>query len=634
MSLFTPSLKREHKISSGNTTPSSNQNSTDPSLLDKLAAVLPKGYKFSVHHLSTPPTRTDPLCDAPAKERPDKTYQEKHFLAVSIDATNHATTAPKRASPGADEPKEPQTRKPVLIFAIEVFIFTTAYQTTFFVSKADSTGYLQLLNLPKGTPSPIREVCSAFLVYLLQHRRRKNIQSVVNLFARAQAQYLFPGSVENKGKHVLDDWGLLRWWCRTLNPLLNDSPTTDKEEAWGATKGYLMVPGLEEGEMRALVPRNTTQTQAAPKWVVGQHPMERISHYTAEFDWVPPRCLIPKYPDDPKSRFRDELDEEAAKWKQDVGTWKSVKTLAQFWEMMEFRQECSSGRLTGFIWLVFDPKGKEPDATAQSGDDSATPNASFDASAPAPSSQGSTMSSMPPSTPPRRRVDISAGLGRTPQSSPLKGQLLFGSPSSKNNANASFASIASTVDHNEIETEPKKKKKPKLKGLIKPRSPKIKTQQRNYIPRKIAIATPYYYWPNEGRGEKIVDESGYKRVADFLMQLDFSTLEKATSATRRWLSEAGMGGHFGREVMGRMATTSTTFRAGGPLGQVTNLTGLVRKKNAAKDSDGKHTAQASSTETSGTAASSNGASGQGEATNGVKVNVLGAGLVRKKPKLS
>ncbi|KAK0614485.1 histone H3-K56 acetyltransferase, partial [Immersiella caudata] len=422
---------------------------TDNSLLGKLASVLPQGYKFGVHHISTAPTKTEPLCSAPPGERDDKTYGESHFLTISIDPREGGS---KRASPGADDAKEAGPRRQVLVFAIEVLIFTTAWQTTFFVSKADSTGYLQLLDLPQGTPSPIREVASTFLKYLLEHRRRKNIQSVVNLFARSQAQYLFPGSVENKGKHVLDDWGLVRWWCRVLNPLLEGS----KSKPWGSSRGYLMVPGLEVGEMRALTPK--TQGSAA-NWIIGQ-PLDKISHYVAEYDWVPLRCLIPRYPDDPKSRFRDELDEEASKWKQDMGYWKSVKTLDQFWEMMAYRQECSSGRLTGFVWLVFDSEAQKEDPLKQS-------------------------------LTPSKLTDTPAA----------------------------------------------QKKKKVLSGRIQSRPPKVKTEHRRQTTKPRPTITPYFYWPEEGRGDRIVEESDFKRIVEHLLQLDFSTLEKATASTRRWISE-------------------------------------------------------------------------------------------------
>ncbi|KAK0609594.1 histone acetylation protein-domain-containing protein [Bombardia bombarda] len=583
MSFLTPSTSKRDRDSG---TPAAASN-TKP-LLDRLAAVLPHGCKFSIYHLSTPPTKTEALCSAPPKERPDKTFCEKHFLAIAVDPTPQANVSAtaKRSSPGADDPKEAEPRKQVLVFAVEIFVFTTAYQTTFFVSKADSTGYLQRLKLPPGTPSPIRELTSTFLAYLLEHRRRRSIQTVVNLFARAQAQYLFPGSSDNSGKHVLDDWGLVRWWCRVLNPLLEGPQSSKNKEGgekgqtpWGSTKGYLIVPGLEETEMRAFIPRTAS---SAASWVIG-HPMERISHYTSEFDWVPPRCLIPRYPDDPKSRFRGELDEEASKWKQSMGSWKSVKTLAQFWEMMAFRQECSSGRLTGFIWLVFDPQEDVDTLNNTSAASSTattvnpiTPSASFDNSLPS--------SSNPPSTPPRRRVaDMSA---QTPRSSPLKLALV-----------SSIPSKAITVPA-EAQEKPKKRKK-KLTGPITPRLPKVKTHQRSYLPGNRPTTTAYYYWPLEGRGEKVVDEDDFKRIVELLLHLDFSDIEKATSSTRRWISEGAMGVRWGQDVVGRRVAPLKSLEIGAG-GQVKNLTGMLEKVT--------------------------------EATGNGQVNVLGTGLIRKKAK--
>ncbi|KAK3938021.1 histone acetylation protein-domain-containing protein [Diplogelasinospora grovesii] len=556
----------------------------NPSLSDRLASVLPQGYNFGVYHLSTPPTRTDPLYSAPPNERPDKTYCETHFLAVSIDAQNDATTGSKRASPGADEAK--QSRKRVLVLGLEVLVFTTGYLTTIFVSKADSTGYLQLLKLPKGSPSPIREVSSTFINYLLEHRRRKDIQLAVSLFARAQAQYLFPGSVENRGKHVLDDWGLVRWWCKVLNPLLECQPARmlSGGEEGSSCKGYLIVPGLEDSEMRAFLPRTAA---SAANWVIG-HPLERISHYTKKFDWVPVRCLIPGYPDDPKSRFRDELDDEAAKWKQNTGSWKSVKTLDQFWEMMAFRQECSSGRLTGFIWLVFDTESR---AELSQNDLSKTHLAVASQPATSGGLSHTSLPALPPSTPPRRRIHLSV---TSSLSSPLKDS----------------SALESTVSTPPKLSTAKKKKKKKLTGRIIPRPPHIKTQLRNYLLDR-PTSTAYYYWPVEGRGDKIVDEADYKRIVELLLHLDFSTLEKATGSTRRWIAEVGMGTDWGCEVTGTRKPSVTEKNGNGAMGQVTYLTTQVHQKG-----------QASSK-----------ARGDASVENLTRtINVLGSGLVRRKKK--
>ncbi|KAK1964180.1 H3 K56 histone acetylation protein KAT11 [Colletotrichum sublineola] len=533
-------------------------------LLDKLSAVLPRGYRFGVYHLSTPPTKTDALYSAPPEEREDKTYCEKHFLAISIDVPASAAQI--------DKPTQDDASKPVLILALEVFIYTTAYSSTFFVSKADSTGYLKLLNLPKGTPSPIKEISSVFVSYLVEQRSRKGIQSVVSLFARAQDQYLFPGSVEYSGKHVLDDRGLVKWWCKVLDPLLENTPV-GKGAPWGGVKGYLVIPGLDTYETKAFLPKTPS---SATNWVLG-HALEKISHYTKEYDWVPARCLIPRFPDDPKSRFRDELDEETGKSKQlkTTGQWKSVKNLETFWEMMAYRQECSSGRLTGFIWAVFDPEvenvRRDSASTALP-----TPDPSFSASNPpvTPAKQKSARPTTPMSTP--RKLFPQAPSGTLSKAKPEK-------PERKN-----------------------KRKKAKLTGVIKPRQPRIKTQQRNYLLDK-PISTAYYYWPAEGRGRKIVDENDYKRVNELLLRLDFANLDIATSSTRRWISEVGMGDSWSLEVVGTRETPVSSSSQSA-AGTVNNLAGLVKRKRPEESP----------------------ATGSGEPAS--KVNVLSTGLIRRKSK--
>ena len=524
-------------------------------LRSRLVAVLPKNQHFNVYHLSTPPTKCDALCSPPPNERPDRTYCEKHFLAVSID---------QPSSPDANNDSETQ----VFVLGVEIFIFTTARATTIFVSKADSTGYLHLLNLPAGTPSPIREVCATFIRFLVDKRRRDNVQLVVSLFARAQAQYLFPGSVDNKGKHVLDDRGLVKWWCRVLDPLLLQQP---------AVRGYLVVPGLDAHETRAFVPRGAN---ASGRWTA-DHPLERISHYTREFDWVPPRCLIPRFPDDPKSRFRDELDEEASKTGhfRTTGGWKSVRTLETFWEMMAFRQECSSGRLTGFIWVVFDD---EDGTDATKATPLPTPDASF-----------KERPSVAPETPKKQRTISNV----TPSTTPRK---LFPSK----NAPTDSAIQKTKKKEKKKEKKKQKKRKKKLRGIIIPRQPRVKTAQRNYL-LDCPASTAYYSWDPSGRGERIVSDTDYKRIVELLLHLDFATLDKAAGSTRRWVSEVGMGSPWGYAVEGLRevpAPRAMQPETAASSQQVNNLTGLVKRKRT----------------------DSSPATGE--------VNFLNTGLIRKKPK--
>lgn len=310
-------------------------NGNGSTLEERLAKSLPEGCRFTINHLSTPPTACPAIYAAPPNEEPEETYCESHFLSVSID------------SDGSQ----------VQVFAIEVLIYTTEYLTTLFVSKADSTGYLYLLKLPHGTPSPLKILSTTFLQYLIEGRGRADRRLVLSLFARAQNQYLFPGSIENSYKHVLDDRGLIKWRCKVVDQILgaydNDSNALEekrkgnvRDELDSKPHGFLTVPGCDTYETRSFLPKG-------------------------EWDQIPEKHRwLTRFPDDPKARFVETLDDEipdedsepslsqhpaSPSKKRNNGRWRSVKSLEQFWEMMQFRQECSSGRLVGFLWATFQP---------------------------------------------------------------------------------------------------------------------------------------------------------------------------------------------------------------------------------------------------------------------------------------
>ncbi|OCL07713.1 hypothetical protein AOQ84DRAFT_319560, partial [Glonium stellatum] len=345
-------------------------------LRELLAKVLPKDVSFTFYHFSTPPTKSPALYSAPPHTKPERTYCESHFLAVSI-------------TPGSSNSAE--AAEEFLIFAIEVLIYSTKHLTTIFVSKADSTGCISALGLSRSqSGSPLKAISGTFVSWLVKERQRPGKRLVVSLFARAQDQYLFPGSVENADKHVLDDRGLIKWWCRVLDSVVRDyapekesksiakriadsaskngsdnrhmgadvEVDMEKSEDITTAKGYLIIPGFDTHDMLRYIPPPPSPT-SKPRWTV-THPLLRLAPHPA----APPRCLIPHFPDDPKSRFLDELDEELPDHvggaqggtpSRSNGYWKSVKTLDQFWDMMAYRQECCSGRCVGFIWVVVTP---------------------------------------------------------------------------------------------------------------------------------------------------------------------------------------------------------------------------------------------------------------------------------------
>ncbi|KAH8151042.1 uncharacterized protein LAJ45_04743 [Morchella importuna] len=295
-----------------------------------ISSLLPTSISLTLHHLSTPPTKTSSLFSPPPGQKAPTTTLETHFLSISHDG--------------------------ILVFAIEVLIYTIARtgSRTFFVSKADSSGYLSLELASFTTPtgerkSTLRTIATAFVRHLFNSFREADpsITATISLFARSQTQYLFPNSAVNEKKHVLTDRGLIAWWCKVLDPILQEHASSGA----GGAKGYLIVPGFDRLEVRPLLPPVPSAGQE--QWVNG-HPYK----LDAEAD-ITVREVIPHFPDDPKARFLDELGSDEARDKAKRGQgWKNVRTIEQFWELMSFRQECSLGRCVGFLWVVLDGEGK------------------------------------------------------------------------------------------------------------------------------------------------------------------------------------------------------------------------------------------------------------------------------------
>jgi regulator of Ty1 transposition protein 109 len=539
----------------------------NPNLQYLLAEVLPKGYDFSFYHISTPPKGCLAIFAAPQHEKPDKTYCESHILNVSIrpDSSN-------------------ESDQEIFALAIEVLIYSTKRLTTIFVSKADSTGCLSLLNLPKGAPSPLKAIASTFISWLVKSRQRPGRRLVVSLFARAQDQYLYPGSSDNKSKHILDDRGLIKWWCRVLDPVLREyapedltiaelESNTQAEDATTA-KAFLIVPGIDKYETRRFFPKN--ESPETSRWVYG-HPLHQLSAHAN----APPRCLIPHFPDDPKARFLDELDDELPELNNSQhnitpsrsnGQWRSVRSLEQFWELMAFRQECSSGRLVGFIWVVFTP------------------------------------------------ADLDESLGTT--------------HSEATGSQISFSSITSDIAQRRKPPgnprSPQKVKRARFRdrsGPIKPRLPRIKSNSHSSSSMFSAqpTETAYYIWPADSRGSLVLGEKDYQRALELLLGQNFDTRANAVRSTKSWIQEVGVlagapSNDWGWTVTGRAEVSSMDphHTVAGEDVSASNGVNTLSPSIFRKKRKPELEPQTEQLQRDGAANST--------------ANMLGAGLVRKKPK--
>ena len=544
--------------------------SNESKLEEKLSRSLPEGCRFTIHHLSTPPTACPAIYAPPPNEEAEETYCESHFLSVSIDSRGSQ----------------------LQVFAIEVLIYTTEYLTTLFVSKADSTGYLHLLERPQGTSSPLKILSTAFLQFLIEDRRRPDRRLVLSLFARAQNQYLFPGSIENSNKHVLDDRGLIKWWCKVVDPIL-ESYGSDKnlldekqksiirDEVDFKCHGFLKVPGCDMYETRSFFPRDQWGYVAEKHRWLAKDPLRELGRSPG----LPERCLIPRFPDDPKARFVETLDDEipdedsqpslsqtpaSPSKKQNNGRWRSVKSLEQFWEMMQFRQECSSGRLVGFLWATFQPiklcgeKETNGEEWSESLFQSALPtpldsqygeNSLLSPQSPLPSSP---CPDIPPSTPQK-----TIPLEQTPTPTPVK-------------------------------------------------------RKEATAMRDLPEETRYYYWPKRGRGEVVLRQKDYQRVGSILLRLDYADERVATDSSQKWINDvaerAGLQ-TWGRHVVGRKTISAKRDPITDARPTMLNA-GLIRKiKRSAEDMNGEVVVA-------------------GLDRQKPDINTLSAGLIRKKAKVA
>ncbi|KAB8265094.1 histone acetylation protein-domain-containing protein [Aspergillus pseudonomiae] len=556
----------------------------DVDLGDLLAKVLPTGVKVTIRHISSAPTPCTALFAPPPGEEPESTFCENHFLTVSVNAVEH------------DGPE-------IIVFGIEVLVYSTAHLTTVFVSKADSTGFLHLLkDAPKV--SLIRRISNGFLSFLVQTHQRPGVRQVVSLFARAQNQYLFPGSIENSGKHVLDDRGLIKWWCRVVDPILREyepeSGSHEKglldramESAKSSATAFLIVPGCDKFETRGFFPGAAkSDDKERPRWL-NNYPLHQLCDNTK----APPRCLIPRFPDDPKTRFLVDLDDELpqqseiAGSKEGAGQWRSVKSLDQFWEMMSFRQECSAGRLVGFLWLVINPPGLVNSVQMTSSRPVFKEKAKDSSTTTVPGSD------KVDSKPTRPEVPIS-----------------FNSQSS----DAAKDSIAEATSGGPVQ-DPSSQ----TDSLSSESHPKIQSN----------TDLNAFYWPEAGRGHAVMSEEDYKTAINFLLEQDFYNQEVSIASTKAWSEKvASIVDQLwvGQQVTGR-GTSGESVDEAAPITNIIN-TGLVRKRKKDEQSQAT-TAQNEGREGDGTVSSAATAETSTTGTNtSPGVNVLQANLIRKKKK--
>ncbi|KAI0826741.1 histone acetylation protein-domain-containing protein [Trametes gibbosa] len=366
------------------------------SLRDKLLAALadlPGTRTFHVHVLTSSPRKHNGLFPY-VRPRP-RTYLQDVFVLLS-----------EQASPAAPR---------VLVAALEASVYhiPATAACVLYVSKVDASGHA-------AAPSPTAALVRAFLAFYADPATRPlAVRTLwVQLFARAQGQYLFPNSAEYVGKRPLSDVRLCAWWRRIFGEVAAE--VQGRLGAGGGGGGgrgkvglWYVLPGYGELEATHTLGRAFSgplgNAAGQVEWRYG-HPYSQTE--------IPLPCpgsqdggetphlghFIPWFDDDPKSRFVDEValitnsegvrsperkrprsstgsgetragrekereEREKGKDERPYPSGELAQVSAdEFWERMSFRQECVAGAVTGFFAMgISTPPLDEPagDRTSQ-----------------------------------------------------------------------------------------------------------------------------------------------------------------------------------------------------------------------------------------------------------------------------
>ncbi|KAH9851580.1 histone acetylation protein-domain-containing protein [Lenzites betulinus] len=339
-------------------------------LRDKLLAALadlPGTRTFHVHVLTSSPRKHNGLFPY-VRPRP-RAYLQDVFILLSEQAT-------------PDAPR-------VLVTALEASIYhiPATASCVLYVSKVDASGHA-------SAPAPTATLVRAFLTFYADPATRPlAVRTLwVQLFARAQGQYLFPNSAQWEGKRPLSDVRLCAWWRRIFGDVAAE---VQRRLGGGGKVGlWYVLPGYGELEATHTLGRafSGAEDNAAGRvqWKYG-HPYSQTD--------IPLPCrgsqdagetphlghFIPWFDDDPKSRFIDEValitnsegvrsperkrprastgsgetranrekereEKEKSKDERPYPSGELAQVSAdEFWERMSFRQECVAGAVTGFF---------------------------------------------------------------------------------------------------------------------------------------------------------------------------------------------------------------------------------------------------------------------------------------------
>ena len=305
-----------------------------PSLRDHLVSSLStiaNPFDLDLTVVSSSPKRTNAIF--PHARNPPKCHEKQYVITVggTLPPTPQDTpqetisSSTSSENPGSSSQTRGPSKRKVLVTALHAYIYTTARRYILYISKLDTSGYIP-------TPTPVtKTLVSSFISYHLRPDVALDARVQVQLFARSQGQYLFPNSAQAPGKRVAGGLKLCAWWKGVYEAVAVDHarlhrPSNKKEHdrlqtaANGDQEHKLdqkihlryLLPSYSGDEAAGMLGAPKVPLPAGLQWTYGPPFTTPFDPKTEEQDGRPSLgLLIPSLPDDPKSRFLDELVAEA-----------------------------------------------------------------------------------------------------------------------------------------------------------------------------------------------------------------------------------------------------------------------------------------------------------------------------------
>jgi regulator of Ty1 transposition protein 109 len=294
----------------------------------------------------------------------DSSNAEKTAKEHPVEAfVEHVIMTASRAEEAVGAEQQDQFKQGRMMYALECFLYTLPKQKSslLYVSKLDSSGWGPIptpkhlqrflshrnenVTIWDSSTSITRVITRAFLSYFanLTHWTNGSLPAVrhisIHILARAQGAYLFPSSNDNKGKHILSDGALIKWWRSLVSSVVCGVRQEVSEGTRIEARPYYLIPGYDRLESHELLPlppslaaHNATngnattgdQALAEAGWVYGHPYSHKGANLSDKTSPLPPwplsgpsfvtrdnqtfsadriAVLLPHFPDDPKSRF-------------------------------------------------------------------------------------------------------------------------------------------------------------------------------------------------------------------------------------------------------------------------------------------------------------------------------------------